>query len=92
MIFARLSRSLFGGSTSATSDVLAADVSRIVDLYRRNGYRDARVRVTASTEQAALDSAALTAALVSADRGKGLYVLVLAILVVVGVLAYAVLA
>ena len=71
---AKLSRSLFGGSTSATSEMLADDVKRIVDLYRRNGYRDARVRVTASTDAAALDSAALTAALVSANRGEGLYV------------------
>ncbi|MDQ3334253.1 MAG: BamA/TamA family outer membrane protein [Myxococcota bacterium] len=71
---ARLSRSLFGGSTAATSDVLAGDVGRIVNLYRRNGYRDARVRVTASTDPTALESAALTAALVSANRGQGLYV------------------
>jgi len=71
---AKLSRSLFGGSTAATSDMLAEDVNRIVELYRRRGYRDARVRVTASTEQTALDSAALTAALVSANRGEGLFV------------------
>jgi outer membrane protein assembly factor BamA len=71
---AKLSRSLFGGSTSATSALLADDVSRIVDLYRRNGYRDARVRVTASTDESGLESAALTAALVSANRGEGLFV------------------
>jgi outer membrane protein assembly factor BamA len=70
----KLSRSLFGGSTSATAGLLADDVSRIVDLYRRNGYRDARVRVTASSDESGLDSAALTAALVSANRGEGLFV------------------
>ena len=71
---ARASRSLFGGSTAATSEILAGDVSRLVDLYRRNGYRDARVRVTASTQKDGLDSAALTAAPVSANKGDDLYV------------------
>jgi outer membrane protein assembly factor BamA len=70
----RFARSLFGGTTHTTSDILAGDVTRIVDLYRRNGYRDARVKVTASTELSGLDSAALTAALVAADKGEGLYV------------------
>lgn len=71
---ARLSTSLFGSNTAATSALLASDVERLVDLYRRNGYREARVRVTAATDPIALDSAALTAALVVADRGEGLYV------------------
>lgn len=71
---AKLSRSLFGGSTAATSDLLADDITRLVDLYRKRGYRDARVRVTASTEPSGLDSAALTAALVSAEKGDDLYV------------------
>ena len=46
----------------------------LVDTYRRAGYREARVRVSAATDPAGLDSAALAAALVLADRGKGLYV------------------
>ena len=71
---ARLSTSLFGSNTAATSALLASDVERLVDLYRRNGYRDARVRVTAATDPIALDSAALAAAMVVADRGEGLYV------------------
>lgn len=71
---ARLSASLFGATTAATSALLAGDVDRIVDLYRRRGYRDARITVSASPEPAGLDSAALTAALLSANRGAGLYV------------------
>ncbi|MBS1119266.1 MAG: surface antigen, partial [Deltaproteobacteria bacterium] len=71
---ARLSTSLFGANTAATSALLAEDVERLVELYRRTGYRDARVKVSASTDPGALGSAALTAALVAADRGRGLYV------------------
>jgi len=71
---AGLSRTLFGSSTAATSELLAVDVERLLDLYRRRGYRDARVRVAAATEPIGLDSAALNAALVSAERGAGLYV------------------
>jgi outer membrane protein insertion porin family len=71
---ARFSSSLFGSRTAATSVQLAADVEALVDTYRRAGYREARVRVSAATEPAALDSAALTASLVLADRGNGLYV------------------
>ncbi len=71
---ARLSTSLFGANTAATSTLLAADVDRLAALYRRSGYRDARIRVSASTDPNALGSAALTAALISADRGSGLYV------------------
>ncbi|MEJ7600114.1 MAG: POTRA domain-containing protein [Kofleriaceae bacterium] len=71
---ARLSTSLFGSNTAATSALLASDVEELVDLYRRNGYRDARIRVTAATDPIALDSAALTAAMAVGDRGEGLYV------------------
>ncbi|MBA3396633.1 MAG: BamA/TamA family outer membrane protein [Deltaproteobacteria bacterium] len=70
----RFSRTLFGSSTAATSELLANDVDRLADLYRRKGYRDARIRVSASTDPIALGSAALTAALVSAERGTGLHV------------------
>jgi outer membrane protein assembly factor BamA len=71
---ARLSTTLLGANTAATSAVLASDVDRLVNLYRRNGYRDVRVRVRASTDPRALDSVALTAALLVADRGEGLYI------------------
>src|SRR5699024_735894 len=71
---ARFSSSLFGSRTSATSVRLAADVESLVDTYRRAGFREARVRVSAATDPAALDSAALAASLVLADRGNGLYV------------------
>jgi outer membrane protein insertion porin family len=65
---------ILGTNTSATSAQLAADVDRLVETYRRAGYRDARVRVSAATDPAALDSAALTAAFLTGDRGTGLHV------------------
>lgn len=65
---------IFGDSTRATSAQLAADVDAVVSLYQREGYRDARVRVDASTTPVALGSAALTAALQGADRASDLYV------------------
>jgi outer membrane protein insertion porin family len=71
---ARLSTSLFGGSTAATSLLLSADVDRIAALYRRKGYLRARVRVAAGPDPAALDSAALTAGFLLANRGGGLHV------------------
>ncbi|MEO8700811.1 MAG: POTRA domain-containing protein [Kofleriaceae bacterium] len=71
---ARFSGTILGSNEYATSPTLAADVNRLVMLYRREGYRDASVRVYASTDPAALGSAALTAALVTAERGNGLYV------------------
>jgi outer membrane protein assembly factor BamA len=70
----KLSTSLFGGNTNATSDQLAADVERIASFYHRAGYRDARVHVEAATDPAAFGSAALTAALAGAERGDGLHV------------------
>jgi outer membrane protein assembly factor BamA len=70
----KLSTSLFGGNTNATSEQLSADVDSITQFYRRAGYRDVRVHVEAATDPAALGSAALTAALAAAERGDGLYV------------------
>ena len=75
----KLTTSLFGGNTNATTPQLAADVDRISQFYRAAGYRDVRVAVEAATDPAALGdrppaSAALTAALAAADRGDGLYV------------------
>ncbi|MGE0403499.1 MAG: POTRA domain-containing protein, partial [Kofleriaceae bacterium] len=71
---AKLSTSLLGRTTFATSARLSADVDSLVDVYRRSGYREARVGVSAATDPAALGDAALTAALALADRGAGLYV------------------
>jgi outer membrane protein insertion porin family len=71
---AKLSTSLLGRTTFATSAQLSADVDGLVDLYRRSGYREARVTVAAATDPAALGDAAMTAALALADRGNGLYV------------------
>ena len=70
----RLSGTLFGTNTAANSEQLEADVERIAEAYRQAGYRDARVEVSVATRPEALDDAALTAALVSADHGDGLYV------------------
>jgi outer membrane protein assembly factor BamA len=70
----KLSTSLFGGNTNATTVQLAADVDRIASFYRRAGYRDARVRVEVATDPAAFGSAALTAALAAAERGDGVHV------------------
>jgi outer membrane protein assembly factor BamA len=70
----KLSTSLFGGNTNATSAQLDADVDRIAVAYRRAGYRDVRVHVEAATHPSALGSAALTAALSAAEHGDGMYV------------------
>lgn len=71
---AKLSTTLLGNQASATSEQLAGDVERLVSLYRRAGYREARVRVEAATSELALGSAALTAGVLIAERGDGLYV------------------
>lgn len=65
---------IFGTNRAATTAQLAADVDAIASAYRKAGYRDARVSVTAATEERALDDAALAAAMLLADRGDGLYV------------------
>jgi outer membrane protein assembly factor BamA len=70
----KLTTSLFGGNTNATSAQLSADVDRISQFYRAAGYRDARVRVEAAANPMAFGSAALTAALAATDPGDGLYV------------------
>lgn len=70
----QFSSKLFGRTTYATSAQLAADVENIVQLYRREGYREARVKVDAATSAAALGSAALAAGMLAADRGSDLRV------------------
>ncbi len=70
----RFSADLFGSSTSATSEQLAADVDALVQTYRRAGFREARVHVDAATTPAGLGSAALAAALLAMDRRADLYV------------------
>ncbi len=71
---ARFSANLFGQSTRATSQQLAADVDALVQTYRRAGFREARVHVDAATSPAGLGSSALTAALLAMDRGADLHV------------------
>ena len=70
----KLSTSLLGRTTFATSARLTADVDSLLDLYRRSGFREARITVSAATDPAALGDAAMTAALALAERGNGLYV------------------
>lgn len=70
----KLSTSLFGGNTNATSKGLNEDVDRLAAFYHRAGYRDARVRVQVASDPSALGSAALTAAMVATSRGSGLYI------------------
>lgn len=65
---------LFGDSTRATSAQLARDVDALVSLYKREGYREARVRVDAAPSPEGLGSAALTAALVGVDRASDVFV------------------
>ena len=69
-----LQSTLFGGPSSASSEQLATDVDRIKEAYRRKGYRDTRVRVTASPDPGVLDNAAATAPLVASARGGNLAV------------------
>jgi outer membrane protein assembly factor BamA len=70
----KLSTTLFGGNTNATSVQLANDVVQITQTYRRAGFRDVDVHVEATTDPSAYGSAALAAALSSADHGDGIYV------------------
>ncbi len=65
---------LLGGRAPVTAENLAADVDRLRGVYRRAGYRDARISVSAATTPAALGSAALTAALFSTDTDNDIYV------------------
>ena len=65
---------LLGTTTSATSAQLGEDVARIAEAYRRAGYREARVSVSASPTPDGLGDPALTAGLLALRRGDGLYV------------------
>jgi outer membrane protein assembly factor BamA len=66
---------LIGGTTTVTSELLQGDVARITQRYQARGFLEARVRVHAAPQRAALGDAALAAALLAAGRGAGdLYV------------------
>ncbi|MGE3546619.1 MAG: outer membrane protein assembly factor, partial [Kofleriaceae bacterium] len=71
---ARVARNVITLSTNATSEQMDADVALLLDVYRREGYRDAKIRATAATDPAALGDAAMTAAMIGAQRGDGLYI------------------
>jgi outer membrane protein assembly factor BamA len=70
----KLSTTLFGGNTNATTAQLDDDAERIRDEYRSAGYREATVVAEVATDRSAFGSAALTAALAVAERGDGLHV------------------
>ncbi len=65
---------LLGARSPATSANLTADIERIKGLYKRAGWREARVSVSAATTPAALGSSALTAALLSTDNANNIFV------------------
>ncbi len=67
-----IAASLFGSGTAVTSPQLTDDVARIVDKYRVEGFRDAKVSVFAAPDPAALGDPALTAAMLVANRGDRL--------------------
>ena len=62
---------LLGTNTNATSGQLSADIDRLVEAYRRAGYREARITVSASPDASGLDDPALTAALLALDANGG---------------------
>jgi len=71
---------LLGTNTNATSPNLAADIDRIREHYRRAGYREAQVGVTASPGcpvgrgDCAVGDVAFATALVESGQGDDLYV------------------
>jgi len=65
---------LLGTQTNATATQLSADIDRIVQAYRRAGYREARVSVSASPQAAGLDDPAMTAALLALGSTGEIYV------------------
>jgi outer membrane protein assembly complex protein YaeT len=69
-----LAGDLFGTNTNATSEQLSTDIDRIVQAYRRAGYRETRVSVSASTDPIGIDDPAMTAALVQLGHAGQLYV------------------
>ena len=69
-----LAGDLLGTNTNATSEQLSTDIDRIVEAYRRAGYREARVTVSASTDPEGLDDPAMTAALLQLGHTGQLYV------------------
>jgi outer membrane protein assembly factor BamA len=71
---ARVARSFLTTTTAPTSEQFDIDVALLLDVYRREGYRDAKITASAATVPAALGDPALTAAMLVADRGDELHV------------------
>ena len=66
---------LVGGVAAATTEELEGDVARLTQLYVSRGYLQARIEVHAAPRREALGDAALTAALLAAERNtKDLHV------------------
>jgi outer membrane protein assembly factor BamA len=62
---------VFAANPTATATVLLDDAERIRSAYAARGYLDTKVDVHASPEKDTLDSAALTGAILAADRRRG---------------------
>lgn len=60
---------LIGGFNATTTEELEGDVARMTQLYRSRGYLEVKVRVHAAPSTDALGDAALSAALLAAERG-----------------------
>jgi len=69
-----LGKSILGTSLAATSAELINDQERIKEAYRREGYPDAAVWPSASTDLHGLGDAALAASLQALDRRDELFV------------------
>lgn len=65
---------LLGTQTNATATQLSDDIDRIVQAYRRAGYREARVSVSASPQASGLNDPAMTAALLAMGSTGEIYV------------------
>ncbi len=66
---------LLGGNTATTAEQLRADADRLVGLYRARGYQQATVEIHAAPSTQGLGDAAVTAAILAAERGtRELYV------------------
>lgn len=71
---ANVGGALFGTISAATSAQLILDQERIKEAYHLAGYADARVFPSATVTPAAIDNAAMTAALLGVDSGNQLHV------------------
>lgn len=65
---------LFGRTLSPTTARIDADRRGLLDLYHRQGFREATVSVGVATDPASLDSPSMTAGMLLAEHGNNLYI------------------